>query len=77
MDRIQRRHPRRVEIVERSIHVPAVKARDTGSLVGRGDDRLVEGCVGSGPECDALNALVVTDGAIADKLNLRHARDGY
>ena len=74
MSRIQRRHPRRVEIVERSVHVPALKARDTRSLAGRGDDRLVEGCVGSGPERDAL---AVIDDVIADKLHLRPARDGY
>ena len=77
MYRIQCRHPRRVEVVERSIHVPAVEARDAGGLVGGRDDRLVKGCVGSGPECDALDAFVVIDGAITDKLHLRHARDGY
>ena len=77
MDRIQRRHPRRVELVERSVHVPAVKARNAGSLVGRRDDCLVEGCMGSGPQCDALDAIVVIDGAIADELHLRHARDSY
>ena len=57
--------------------MPAVEARDAGGLVGGRDDRLVKGCVGSGPECDALDAFVVIDGAITDKLHLRHARDGY
>jgi len=77
MDRIQRRHLRWGELVERGVDVPAVEAGDAGCRVGGGDDRLVEGGVGGMLERGALEALVIVDGAVADELHLRHARDGF
>ena len=77
MDRIQTRYLGRGEVIERGVHVPAVEASDAGCLVGRRDGRLVRGGVGGVLECDALEALVVVYGAVADKLHLRYARDGF
>ena len=42
---VERRHLRRVELIERCVDMPAIKARDAGRLVGRRDGRLVFGFI--------------------------------
>jgi hypothetical protein len=56
--------------------VPAVEARDAGCVVCGRDGGLVEGGVGGVFERGGREALVVVDGAVADELDLRDARDG-
>ena len=77
VDRIERRHFGRREVVQRGIDVPAVEARDAGVLVGGRDGRLVEGSMVGVLERRGLEALVIVDGAVADELHLRHARDRF
>jgi hypothetical protein len=54
---------------------PAVEARDAWCLVGGRDGRLVEGGVRRVFERRGLEALVIVDGAVANQLHLRNARD--
>ena len=74
-DRVQGGHPGRGEVVERGVNVPAVEARDARCLVGRRDGGLVEGRVGRVLERRGLEALVIVDGAVANQLHLRNARN--
>ena len=74
-DRVQGGHPGRGEVVERGVNVPAIEARDARCLIGGRDWSLVEGRVGRVLERRCLEALVIVDGAVANQLHLRHARD--
>ena len=73
--RVEGRHAGRGEVVERGVDVPAVEARDAGCVLCGRDGRLVEGGVGGVFERGGREALVVVDGAVADELDLRDARD--
>lgn len=71
----ERCHEGWVEVVERSVDVPAVEARVV-EVLGLGDGVLVEGLVVGVCEFDVLEAFVGGDEAVADDLDFWTAGDG-
>ena len=73
--RVQRRHFRRGELVQRGVDVPAVEAgRAAGLIFGR-NVGLVEGMVRGMLERSGVEALVVVHGAVPDQLHLGYSGD--
>ena len=56
--------------------MPAIEARHACCFIGRRYGALVEGGMGRVFEHCGIDALVIVDGAVADELYLRNARDG-
>ena len=73
---VERGHPGRGQVIQRSVDVPAIEPRHAFGLVFGGDAGLVECGVAWVLELGFSKSFVVVDYTIADELDLWDSGDG-